>query len=334
MLTHKTRTKKTSLRNRPTVDAKRSQPLSIETCILMPNPISAAWGKLKNIVGAVPSIRSTYMVADRQLHLLRDSAWISALRTDSRYLDSRSVTRHGFKVYSQNDEDGIIEAILSRIGEGSRRFVEIGVGNGLENNTSYLLQKGWSGAWLDADADRGEFISREFAGLIKAGRLTFRNIFVTAAGIDNVLADMQVPAEVDLLSLDIDGNEWWVWHSLERIRPRVVVVEYNAGLGPSLPWKMPYDPKFRHPGTRAHGASLKAFEHLAAEKGYCLVGCNWTGVNAFFVRGDIVEDKFPKDTSAQYHYEPPRYYFGPFYGGYPADPREFDAVVPREAPIQ
>jgi hypothetical protein len=274
------------------------------------------------------------MVADRQLHLLRDFVWTSALRSDPRYLDSRSLTRHGFKVYSQNDEDGIIEAIFSRIGEGGKRFVEIGVGNGLENNTSYLLQKGWSGAWLDADAGRAEFISREFAGLIKAGRLTFRLIFVSAAGIDDVLAEMQVPADVDLLSLDIDGNEWWIWHCLERIRPRAVVVEYNAGLGPSLPWKMPYDPQFRNPGTRAHGASLKAFEVLAVEKGYALVGCSWSGVNAFFVRADLVADKFPTDTSAEFHYEPPRYYFGPFYGGHPADPREFDAVVSREASVQ
>lgn len=293
----------------------------------MSNFIMRLWGKVKNTVGAIPSIRSTYVVSDRQLLLLRDFVWANALRSDPRHQDIKSVTRHGFKVYSQNDEDGIIEAIFARIGEGGRRFVEIGVGNGLENNTSYLLQKGWSGAWLDADVAQGEFIKREFASLINAGRLTFRQVFVTAESIDGVLADMSVPAELDILSLDIDGNEWWVWNSLERLRPRVIVVEYNAGLGPSLSWKMPYDPQFRNSGTRAHGASLKAFERLADDKGYWLVGCSWSGVNAFFVRKDVAADQFSSECAAEYHYEPPRYYFGPFNGGYPADPREFDAVI-------
>jgi hypothetical protein len=288
--------------------------------------ISKTWAKLKNVVGAIPSVRSNYIVSDRQLHLLRDFVWVSVLREDPRYQDPRSVTRHGFKVYSQHDEDGILEAIFNRVGEGHRRFVEIGVGNGLENNTAYLLQKGWTGVWVDADTERAGYISREFAKLIKAGRLVFRQEFVKAEAVEELLEGLGVPADVDLFSLDIDGNEWWVWRALRRIRPRVVVVEYNAGLGPSHPWVMPYDSNFRHPGTRAHGASLNAFERLASEKGYRLVGCNWTGVNAFFVRADVAGDLFPADCSSSYHYEPPRYYFGPFYGGYQADPREFDAA--------
>lgn len=297
--------------------------------------LGRAWSKVKNVIGAVPSIRSQYMVADRQLHLLREQVWATTLRSDPRYLDARSVVRHGFKVYSQNDEDGILEAIFGRIGEGGRRFVEIGVGNGLENNTAYLLQKGWSGVWVDANPVAGEFIRRGFARLTGAGRLMFREAFVTAEGVDELLSGLGVPAEFDLLSLDIDGNEWWVWKQLTRFRPRVVVVEYNAGLGPSLRWVMPYAPDFKGTSTRAHGASLKAYVELAGIKGYRLVGCGWVGVNAFFIREDLAHELFPTERTAEYHYEPPRYYFGPFFGGYAADPREFEAVPldPTDGPV-
>lgn len=131
--------------------------------------------KIKGIIGAIPSIRSAYMVADRQLHLIREQLWIHALRFDPRYQDSRAVTRHGFKVYSQNDEDGILEQIFARIGSGSESFVEIGVGNGLENNTAYLMQKGWSGVWIDASASNASYITAEFAQLIASKRLKFCN---------------------------------------------------------------------------------------------------------------------------------------------------------------
>jgi hypothetical protein len=292
----------------------------------MPNPFSHFWSKCKNIVGAIPAIRDAYMVADRQMLLMREFVRAAAINSDPRYQDPRSLIPRGFKVYSQNDEDGILEALFERIGVTNRRFVEVGVGNGLENNTAYLLHKGWSGAWLDADPDGAAYIEREFAGLIRTGRLTFRREFVRAERLDALLVDLGVPAEFDLLSLDIDGNEWWVWKHLTRFHPRVIVVEYNAGLGPSLPWVMPYDPEFRNSGTRAHGASLKGFEVLAAQKGYRLVGCNWVGVNAFFVRSDLAGEHFPPDTTAEYHYEPPRLYFGPYSGGYRADPREFDAL--------
>jgi hypothetical protein len=285
--------------------------------------LGRAWAKARNVIGAVPSIRSTYITADRQFHLLRELAWATAVRADPRHQDPKSVVRHGFKVYSQNDEDGILEAIFDRVAVGGRRFAEIGVGNGLENNTAYLLQKGWSGGWLDADPAAAAHIRTAFAPLLAAGRLAFREAFVTAEGADDLLAGLGAGADPDLLSLDIDGNEWWVWKHLRRCRPRVVVVEYNAGMGPSLSWVMPYDPAFRNPGTRAAGASLKAFEQLGREKGYRLVGCNWTGVNAFFVREDVAGDRFPDADTAEYHFEPPRYFAGPFYGGYPADPREF-----------
>jgi hypothetical protein len=291
--------------------------------------LSTTWAKAKNVVGAVPAVRDAYMVADRHLHLIRDQAWTNALRSDPRYQDHRSVVRHGFKVCSQHEEDGILEAIFGRIGEGSRRFVEIGVGNGLENNTAYLLHKGWAGAWVDGDPANAHAITHSFARLLAERRLSFREVFVTAEKIEVLLRQLGAGDEPDLLSIDIDGNEWWVWRALHRFRPRVVVVEYNAGLGPSLPWVMPYNPNFRHPGTRAHGASLKAFEKLAADMGYRLVGCNWTGVNAFFVRTDLTDDeRFPANQTAEYHYEPPRYYIGPFFGGYAADPREFDGGWP------
>lgn len=291
------------------------------------------WSKGRHLVGAISAIRSSYIVEDRQLQLLRHKCWLESLFSDPRYQDPRSLISHGFKVYSQNDEDGIIEAIFARIGDGTRQFVEIGVGNGLENNTAYLMQKGWSGGWIDADPVSARYIISAFSRLIHSGRLQFLESFVTAENIDSLLESLRAPPEFDLLSLDIDGNEWWVWNSLRAFKPRVVVVEYNAGLGPTLEWLMPYEPTFRNDGTRAHGASLAALERLARDKGYRLVGCSWAGVNAFFVREDLIKDHFLTDHPPRYHFEPPKYYFGPFYGGYPANPREFCAV-PDSAPLR
>ena len=122
------------------------------------------------------------------------------------------------------------------------------------------------------------------------------------------LPRVEVPNEVDLFSLDIDRNTYWIWAAVAEFKPRVVVVEYNASIPPSVDWKVDYHPNRRWNYTMYFGASLKALENLGRELGYSLVGCEISGINAFFVRSDLCCDRFEGPFDAEHHFEPPRYW--------------------------
>lgn len=245
---------------------------------------------------------------------------------DERYADPLRLERFGQKMFSQNDEDGILKEIFRRIGEGSRRFVEIGVEQGVENNTLALLFAGWSGLWVEAVEPYARAIRERFPRWLGAGRLALRNAVVTAENAGAILAAAGVQGEIDLLSIDIDGNDYYVLESLATVTPRVVVVEYNARYAPPIRWRMPYDPEFRWQGSDHFGASLESLNDLMSGRGYALVGCNVTGLNAFFVRRELARGKFQEPFSAANHYHPARYFLTYSYfncaGGHEADPRD------------
>jgi len=230
-----------------------------------------------------------------------------ALLERARHLDPRSLLPHGHRCYSQNAEDGMLDEIFRRVGAGPRFFVEFGVGSGLENNTLALLLAGWRGLWIEADPESARAIRGEFASALDAGRLTLVESFVTAENIEQTLRSAGVPEDLDLLSIDIDGNDYWVWRGIQSFRPRAVVIEYNASLGRTARVVRPYEPTRRWDGSSAFGASLAALEALGQEKGFALVGCDANGVNALFVRQDLVGDRFLAPFTAAQHYEPPRY---------------------------
>lgn len=236
-------------------------------------------------------------------HLARERA----LETP-RSQEPKRLLRHGFKVYSQHDEDGITEEIFNRVGCTNRFFVEFGVGDGLENGTVYCLLKGWQGAWIDGSAICVDAIETKFKPFIESGRLKIRYSFITAENIEQLFKDLQVPSDFDLLSIDIDNNDYWVWKAIQQYRPRVVAIEYNASFKQTVSCVVPYSPTTIWNGTNYFGASLKALEELGRQKGYCLVGCNYTGVTAFFVREDLVGDHFAEPFTAENHYEAPRYF--------------------------
>lgn len=178
------------------------------------------------------------------------------------------------KVYSQHGEDGLMAALFDRIGTCNEFFVEFGVEDGSECNTRYLKESGWHGLWMDGSGDNVD-VQREF---------------VTAENVSALFRKYAVPHEFDVLSIDIDGNDLWIWEALDACyQPRLVVVEYNPTLGPTLNRTIDYDPSFVWDKTDYFGASLKALDLLAAQKGYRLVCCNKMGVNAFFLRQDVLE---------------------------------------------
>jgi hypothetical protein len=248
-----------------------------------------------------------------QRHLITLGSWQlkSAILNSPKYKDPKKLNWYEFKVSSQSGEDGIIAEIFRRIGTTNRHFVEFGASDGLENNTALLVRQGWSGLWIDGDSACVAKANTVFRSDIDAGRLTTMNAFITAENIEDLFRQGKVPAEPDLLSIDIDRNDYHVWEKITNYRPRVVIVEYNGGIPPTMSWKIPYDPKaFGFNGFgNGNGASLKALEELGAAKGYRLVGCNLTGVNSFFVREDVLGDHFSPPYTAENHYEPFRYMY-------------------------
>lgn len=228
----------------------------------------------------------------------------------SRVKDPQRLEHFGQHVYSQNEEDGIIAEIFRRIGTAGRDFVEFGCGDGVENNTRLLLDQDWRGLWIEGSKSNVDTAARLLAEPIAAGRLKIINELITRENINRLITDGGYAAEkeVDLLVIDIDGNDAHVWQAIDAINPRVVCIEYNAYFGPKKAWTIEYDPDFQHAydGRHLFGASLKLLENLGKKKGYRLVGCNLIGVNAFFVRNDLVDDHFVKGTAEEL-FHPPRY---------------------------
>lgn len=223
----------------------------------------------------------------------------------------------GHKIYSQTDEDGILEFLFSKIG-GNKTFVEIGCGNGTENNTHALLLKNWRGVWLDASGQNIEFIRTNLGP--DSARLVVRQAFITAANcVETVregLLALGCP-EADLLSLDIDGNDLYVLEKiLSALKPSVLCVEYNA----RFPYPMEVSIAYREANVWQmddyQGASLGAFVRLAEKHGYVLVSCSVAGTNAFFVHGKLAE-KFVVYEAAEL-YQPPRYFLTELQPGFPA----------------
>ena len=187
------------------------------------------------------------------------------------------ISNFELKVYSQNGEVGIIKIIFHKIGSTNKFFVELGSGNGKECNTRMLLKAGWSGLQLDCQKTKNPAVKKEF---------------VTAENVEGIFKKYRVPKNFDLLTIDIDGNDYWIWKALQNYHPRVEVIEYNASIPSNDSKVIPYNPNFKWDKTNYFGASLKALTRLAKQKGYLLIGCDSTGTNAFFILKKLVKRHF------------------------------------------
>ena len=195
-----------------------------------------------------------------------------------------------FRAFSQWGEDGIIQYLIHNVPIANRSFVEFGVENYTEANTRFLLiNNGWSGLVLDGSEDNIEYIQKD--DIYWRHDLTAKYLFITRDNINEALTASGFTEDIGLLSIDIDGNDYWVWEAIEAITPRIVVCEYNSVFGAEAAVTVPYDDRFdwskAHYSRLYFGASLAALCDLAEEKGYDFIGCNSAGVNAFFVRKDL-----------------------------------------------
>jgi hypothetical protein len=245
-------------------------------------------------------------VHEQRLNCARE---LRELLADPRYAAPGRLERHGRKVWSQNDEDGILEEIFRRIGAVSRSFVEFGVSDGSECNTLKLLMEGWRGLWMELKPEFCQRIRRSFAEPIAQGRLELLETAVTAENVERLIAGARIAAagELDLLSIDVDGNDYHVFGALGSLRPRVVAIEYNAKFPPPMDLVPRYEADHAWDGSDYMGASLQALAGLAARRGYRLVGTGIAGVNAFFVRADLAAGHFA-DADVAALYNPARYW--------------------------
>lgn len=241
------------------------------------------------------------------------------LLAQPKYQDERHLSRYRASMYSQNGEDGAIAEIFNRIGENTRFFVEIGAGDGQQNNTRFLLECGWSGIWWEGNQQHCDTIKRNFASEIAAGSLTLIEGFVTRENVQDELQKANCPQGFGLLSVDVDMNTSHVWAALRYHRPRVAVIEYNQNVPASLSWEVEYHADSVWQGDNLFGASLKRLEEIGDDLGYRLVGCELTGINAYFVRKDLAHDGlFLYPATAEQHYEPPRLHFLTCSRGHPS----------------
>ncbi|MEK6237619.1 MAG: hypothetical protein N2C14_23170, partial [Planctomycetales bacterium] len=190
--------------------------------------------------------------------------------------------RHEARVFSQNGEDGIIQEIFRRVGTTNKQFVEFGVQHGGECNCRRLVvEEDWKGLFMEMDDEDFKRLKQRYAG---AEGVNCVQAQVTSAAIQDLLEKHQVPLCFDMLSIDIDGNDYWVWRAIQKWRPRVVVIEFNSHYRPPIHWVMQENDDFRWHGTSYFGASLSSLNRLAGWKKYKLVGTDSRGINAFFVR--------------------------------------------------
>ncbi len=217
--------------------------------------------------------------------------------------DLPSFSEVEFSCYSQNGEDGILLFIFTLIRTSNKRVVEICAGDGIECNAANLIiNHGWEGLLFDGNA-KAIKLGKKFYGK-RTNAWRFRYLapklvrdWVTRENVNDLIAANGFSGEIDLLCLDMDGMDYWVWEAITCIQPRVVVLEYNNRWNANQSLTIPYreDFKERAPDVTGYfGASLKAFAKLAEKKGYRLVGANSPNTNALFMHNNVGQELFPE----------------------------------------
>jgi len=220
---------------------------------------------------------------------IKTKQWLGKLKLKRRSA-ANALNRQEYRVFSQHREDGIIDYLLDLIGDDIGQFVEFGFAPDQCNCLNLAVNRGFSGLFMDGAQAKCATGIEAFKRIGLQG-VQIKNVFIDRDNLDTLIAESGITGEIDVLSLDVDGNDYWFWQSIECIAPRIVVIEYNATFGPDAMVSVPYDPAFVrydvHKSGFYHGCSLAAIELLGKQKGYRLVGVDETGVNAFLVRAEL-----------------------------------------------
>lgn len=209
-----------------------------------------------------------------------------------------AISETGFRVFSQFEEDGKLLFIFSVLGMTNKTFIEFGSDDGVNSNSANLyFHHGWTGLFMDGNPkaiERGKrFFSKYPHPHMHPPK--FVTTYINRENINRVIFEAGFSGEIGLLSIDIDGNDYWVWQAIEIVKPQVVIIETHNefGLNDII---VPYDPDYVYPGKHPvyHGASPIAMTKLAERKGYRLVGANELGYNFIFVRNGLADELIPE----------------------------------------
>jgi len=209
-------------------------------------------------------------------------------------------------LYAQGTEEAILERLMAFIQPGNRFCVDIGASDGLRNsNTALLLrERGWTGLLVEGSSYRYRRLQNHYG---EAAKVQLRHVQVQPDAVEDLFAEAGVPENFDLLSIDIDGNDYWIWRAIGRYSPSIVVIEYNPYYTPPERWVMCFNPGHAWDGSTYYGASLESLYHLGKDKGYELVCCDDMGNNAFFVRRDLYPRLGIADNSPSALFRPAMY---------------------------
>jgi len=220
----------------------------------------------------------------------------------SQNMDSSSLHDHEYQIFSQWGEDGILDYLVRSANIQNKTFVEFGVEDFTEANTRWLLMnQGWRGLVIDGSAENIERIRK--SAISWKYPLTAVSSFITVENINELLLRHAPSRLLGILSIDVDGVDYWIWKAIHAVTADIVVVEYNSLFGPDEAVTIPYDSSFQR--SKAHfshsyyGASIAALTQLGEEKGYACVGSNSAGNNAFFLRKDLLSSSLSALTASQ-----------------------------------
>jgi hypothetical protein len=238
---------------------------------------------------------------DRQIQVLQAQQLQDRIRRGETLPSFEEVE---FSSYAQNGEDGILLLIFTAIGMGRKQVVEACAGSGIECNAANLIiNHGWDGLLFDGSGQKIAIGKAFYAQRNNAWRLRrlppkLVKAWITVDNINDLIAANGMKGEIDLLSLDMDGVDYWIWKAITGISPRVVVLEYNnrwaADQSVTVPYKNDFESESSPSSSGYFGASLLAYTRLARQKGYRLIGANSPNTNAFFMRNDVGKELFPE----------------------------------------
>jgi hypothetical protein len=251
------------------------------------------------ILGIKSALKNIWRITERMDELkINQGLILSALNETRRSTD---LADYEFKVFSQWGEDGIIQYLTKAIEIKHKTFIEFGVESFMEANCRFLLMKdNWSGFVIDGSPSNIAILKNSY--FYWKYQIDALGAFITKDNINDLLAESRFDEDVGILSIDIDGNDYFILEAIDVVRPRILICEYNAVFG-ARKISVPYDPKFfwtaKHYSNLYWGASLSAITLMANRKGYSLVGTNSSACNAFFVRDDLLNEKVKVLTAEQ-----------------------------------
>lgn len=198
-----------------------------------------------------------------------------------------------YKVFSQHGDDGIIQFLVDYLEIKNKTFIEFGVENYLEANTRYLLiENNWTGLIMDGSKKNIDFVQSDH--IYWKYNLTAVDAFITKENINNLIKSNGFEGEIGLLHIDIDGNDYWIWETIDVVSPIILILEYNSLFGAENTWTIPYSADFfrtnAHFSNLYYGASLASLVDLSEKKGYIFIGCNSAGNDAFFVKREFAKN--------------------------------------------